>query len=393
MSPLLRSAVLTLVLGLGLAMQAAESWAPGGDEAADLEAGMGDSAGISQAEKEGISSERLALGGTFSNNLGYTLYEGRSTRDNLLADQMQAFVYLDSRLREDARMFFKAKLGYSPISQAVGVSGTVAPQPSVSLEEMKLSYNLKKAVFVTLGRQKIKHGSARFWNTTDFLNLSARDYFLPVDERPGVDMLKLHAPFGATNVYGMGTFGGADNPEKLGAYGRVESGYKGLGSVLGGGEVAVSGMARKDEITRYGLDVSQGLGDFDVYGEAAAGWEYHTDQWLAAFTTGISYEWKYTDKETMTFQVEYFRREAGVHYGAFMLYVPKPAGLTDWSWIFYTLACIQDDSRLSRLDTVWQMTRDISQRIYVSAPWGMPESSLRPPYAGGQAGWRTDVIF
>ena len=59
-----------------------------------------------------------------------------------------------------------------------------------------------------MGLQRIKWGSGRFWNPTDFLNQQRKDPLDFFDKRLGVAMLKLHLPLEAQgwNIYGIVDF-------------------------------------------------------------------------------------------------------------------------------------------------------------------------------------------
>ena len=57
----------------------------------------------------------------------------------------------------------------------------MAPQanPAVILDQLYLRFDILRTVFVTVGRQKMKWGTAHVWNPTDALNAQKRDPLQP----------------------------------------------------------------------------------------------------------------------------------------------------------------------------------------------------------------------
>ena len=91
----------------------------------------------------------------------------------------------------------------------------------VDLQELRISANISHEIFFTIGRQKVKYGAAKFINPTDFLNPVPFDFFLPSDERSGVDIVKMQIPSGTANLYAAGVAG---NPT-TGNHGFMLDGY------------------------------------------------------------------------------------------------------------------------------------------------------------------------
>ncbi len=426
-----------LLLGAGLwAGQA--SWMPGGDvNLGDMERALGAapapetstaagaseveglsaSGGISGAEKALVESNNLQIGGTLSSEADQTFLEGSTPDHFTFSNPNAAFLYLDSRLQQDVRVFARAELFEDPTgltsSQTYGLpfglTGTASPQglsapasdnASVSLQELKLMTDFGRKVFLTLGRQKVKYGAAAFFNPTDFLNAQGNDFFLPADVRPGVDMLKAQVPVGADNFYLAGLLDGATNGDRVGAYARAEIAYPGLGDLVGAGETSFSALARKDAPSKVGFDLSQALLDLDAYFEGAffpnpAWGQPNQSRFLGGYSTGFSYEWRYADRDTNTLnlQAEFAQAGAAYEYGVLALALPQPGMLKDITFSSTNLYSFMDQSGLSRLDAVYQFTPDLSGRIYGQAHWGVVGGVFRQPTQLAELGARYDVSF
>src|SRR5581483_7163838 len=223
------------------------------------------------------------IGGTLSSEADYYIRNGVPLTQDIVSNPDILFLYLDSKLENDARVFARLRAFYDP----TGISGGTPAQASltnpygfgsgtnenlqVSLQELRISANIGHQFFFTIGRQKVKYGAAKFFNPTDFLNSQPFNFFLPSDERPGVDMVKMQIASGTNNLYLFGLTGNPSSRNPSGGYFRDELGYNGVGSLLGSGEISLSGFLPKDQPGRAGFDLSQAVGDLDVYFEGAAG--------------------------------------------------------------------------------------------------------------------------
>jgi len=365
------------------------------------------------AEKT-TKEEVIQIGGTFSTEGDLYIQDGVSLFDNTASNPNILFLYLDSKLASDSRVFVRGRLFYDP----TGVSGAGTSSFSnpyglgdgsnenlrVSLQELKLSANIDRKVFFTFGRQKVKYGSAKFFNPTDFLNSQPLNFFLPSDERPGVDMVKMHIPSGTANLYAAGLIGNPSSGNPSGGYLRGEWGYDGIQDFLGAGEISLSGFLPKNQapqtvfdlsrVAKAGFDISQAVGDFDVYFEGAAGQD-STGDWKAAYSAGAGWTVRYADRSsnTLTLQAEYAKVGAYGEFGVFSLYLPEPGSLKDITFVETNLYDFLGCSGLSRLDVIYQFTEQISGRIYGSGHWGDLGGVFHLPGQVAELGTRLDVNF
>ncbi len=354
-----------------------------------------------------VKEENLQIGGTLSDEADLYLQNGVPLDQNTATNPNILFLYLDSKLENDARVFARVRSYYDPtgltggntnassFTNPYGFGNGSSDNLSVSLQELRVSANIGHEVFFTIGRQKVKYGTAHFFNPTDFLNAQAFNFFLPTDERTGVDMIKAHLPVGTANFYAAGLAGNPTTGKQSGGYLRSEVAYDGVaGDLLGAGEFSLSGWFPKDQPGRLGFDLSQAVEDFDVYVEGAAG-QNTAGSWEDALSSGFTWEVKYADRDTntVTFEGEYFQAGALAEYGVFAVDLGGPWGLNDITFIETNLFNFIDQSGLSRLDTVCQFSDRISGRVYASAPWGTVGGSFYLPGEIAQTGVRMDVNF
>ncbi len=359
------------------------------------------------ASKGLFSEGTVQIGGTLSTEGDYYIQENVPFLENTAINPNILFLYLDSKLENDARVFARIRTFYDPTGISGGTPGFssltnpygfgtgTSDNLSITLQELRISANIAKQVFFTIGRQKVKYGAAHFFNPTDFLNPQPFNFFLPTDERTGVDMIKAHIPSGITNFYAAGIFGNPTTGNQSGGYFREEVGYNALaGDLLGGGEISFSGYLPRYQPGKAGFDISQAVGDMDLYFEGAAG-QGADGSWKDAVSAGFTWGLKYGDRDTNTLNFEGEYSQAGnlAEYGVFGFQLGGPWGLNDITFVETNLFNFLDQSGLSRLDTVCQFSERISGRVYVSGHWGDKGGTLYLPGQVAETGTRLDVNF
>jgi len=362
------------------------------------------------------AEENTQIGGTLSTEADYYLQKGTSLDQDLISNPNILFLYLDSKLENDNRVFARIRAFYDPTGVSSGnpnASSYTNPYGfglqnsdnlSVQLQELRVSANLAHEVFLTIGRQKVKYGAAKFFNPTDFLNSQPYDFFLPSDERTGVDMVMAQIPSGTANLYLTGLPGNPTNGNPAGGYFRGEVGYDSF-AFLESGEISLSGYLPKGQPGRGGFDISQGIGDLDAYFEGAAGQDT-TGNWKGAFSTGASWEIRYAEEQsqTLTLEAEYanyptlsagssFGSYSSTQFGIFALNLASPFKWTDMTFAETNLYDFNGQSGYSRLDAICQFTDRIDGRAYVSAPWGNTGGTFSQTNLLAQTGARMDVSF
>ncbi len=360
--------------------------------------------------------ENTQIGGTLSTEADAYLQKNIPLDQDVVSNPNILFLYLDSKLENDSRVFARIRTFYDPTgissgnptassyTNPYGFGNGTSDNLSTQLQELRISTNISHEIFFTIGRQKVKYGAAKFFNPTDFLNSQPYDFFLPSDERTGVDMVKMQIPSGTSNLYVAGLTGNPTYGNPAGGYFRGEVGYDSLG-FLESGEFSISGYLPKGQSGRGGFDISQGVGDLDVYFEGAAG-QNSSGGWEGAFSTGAGWETKYGDRqtETVTFEAEFsdyptvstgssFETFSATQFGIFAIDLAGPGGLTDITFAETNLYDFNGQSGYSRLDTVCQFTNRISGRVYISAPWGSTGGTFNEGSLLAQTGARMDVNF
>jgi hypothetical protein len=355
-----------------------------------LEAGMAEAP--DDRSIEAMLSEAydpLTLGARFTLRLQYADYgdayanaEDDAFTPAELSSPMLVDLYLDGRPTERLRAFVGARVE----QDFVGAS-EFFDLPLVRLDEAWLKFDLGSSVYLTVGKQRVKWGAARFWNPTDFLNRERLDPLSVVDLRLGVPLVKVHVPFetAGVNVYGLALLDGAETLAQVGGAGRVEW-------AVGPSEVSASVAGRKDAPFRVGVDVSAGVGPFEVRGEAAAvrdvergrwvgRWDPDTgetptrvagDDWAPQAVGGIEWGVPYGDDDTLYVTGEYFYNGEGYDDGALMAWlagtgeyqplyvarhyagvnvaVPAPGSWDDHTFLLSGLMSVSDGSAFVRFD-------------------------------------------
>jgi hypothetical protein len=326
---------------------------------------LGGPAAQSRFDTDEDKSDALKVGGTlYLNGYGYW-QEGRAFEKGSFSAPALLDAYLDGRPTDRLRAFALGRLQYDPTrpagststdsaslsqssssSSLVGLTPSTPANPSVVLDQLWLRFDIARKIYVTVGRQKVRWGTARFWYPTDFLNSQPRDVLNPFDVRLGVNMVKLHVPVESLgwNFYGYGLLDAVSvsssgiTVDQLGGAARAEF-------VLGPAELGLDGLWQKGRRPRYGVDLSAALGPIDFYAEVAFRdsrdfvlFDYPKDltldnlvskfgdiqsyrpkngdtrfgaQVMALASGGLSWQFNYTEKNTAVLALEYFYNPAG----------------------------------------------------------------------------------
>jgi hypothetical protein len=373
--------------------------------------------GIISREKE----DPLRVGGLLYLRAQVFSQEDTAPGDFRLVSPNLLDVFLDVRPNDRVRGFALGRLSYDPtldsgasplpgvppaVVQALGVS---QQNPRGNLDQLWVNFDVGHTVFVTAGKQHVKWGVGRLWNPTDFLHREPRNPLDPFDVRTGVTMVKAHLPWEARgwNLYGVALledprYGGGSAAGKLAgvpAGGRAEI-------VLGTVELGADALAGKGARPRWGVDVSAGVGDFDLHAEAAFGaararWRVvnpSADPLLGRYAlvqpegpspqvvAGGTWAHKYSDQDSVTVGAEYFFQDSGYtdphvypflffgapalgptgfarqdpsaftsfhlgrHYAGAFVDLPSPGSWNDTTFTLSALGNLSDKSGVIRLD-------------------------------------------
>lgn len=299
--------------------EVAPSAKAGAAEPSAEELGDARMSGAAVENKELLEKDRTQIGGFFytRNGLGYS--QGTKISDLSLSTSTLMDTYIDSRPSDRLRAFVRGRVSYNPLADVgTSVSALAGPMMNAfgsssctgevcpSLVEAWTKFDIARRVFVTLGKQPVRWGATRIWNPVDVVNTQRRNPLALFDERAGVPMLKLHAPFDAflrSNLYGIVLLDNAVALDKLGFAGRYEF-------LAGPAEVGLSALARSGADTKVGADISSSVGDIDVAAEFGAVLAHGDFRWQAA--ADVSYTWAYADDDNLTIGLEYFHNDQGV---------------------------------------------------------------------------------
>lgn len=357
-------------------------------------------------------ADTMAIGGRLFMQVIQSIREDNDINSADLSSPNLLDVYLDARPTDRVRTYVRGRVthDFTVREGEVGALGQAQDQTRVDLNQLWLKFDIGRVVFVTLGRQPIRWGSARFWNPTDFMNQTIRDPLAVFDVRGGVSLLKLHIPLESEgwNFYIIGDFEGASTAGQVGGAVRMEY----LFDVT---EIALSASARQDNPYRIGLDISTSLGLFDFHVEGAVRYNDKTTYWDGSFdpyafkvptAQDRSGEWltqvaanvelglKYSDEDSVYLGVEYLFNQtgygyrngdllpwmifqgqyrplyAGQHYGAFYVNLPSPGSWNDTTFILSNLGNLSDLSFQTRFDYRVNVLTYLSLNTFATVHYG-----------------------
>ncbi|MFW6053366.1 MAG: hypothetical protein ACOC9J_00995 [Persicimonas sp.] len=363
----------------------------------------------------------LDIGGGLFSQLQYSVLEEGSPETFPLSQPNILDVYLDARPNDRLRVFAEGRVTHTP----TGTSELLSPisrevEPTqVALDELWLKFDVDRTVYVTAGRQHLRWGVGRFWYPNDFLFEQRRDPLAIFDVRTGADIIKAHFPLESLgwNFYAVVNLQEAGSPQDVGGAARAEF-------LAGLTEFALSAAAKKDDPLQLGLDVSTGLGWFDVRAALTLLHDVDTPffrgesnfqdfdeialdnlneleipeafsregDWIPRALVGAEVGLPYGDDDTLYLGAEYFFNDAGYsdpeiypwlifngafrplytgrHYASVYALLPSPGRFDDSSFSLATLGNLSDRSFLSRLDYSVTVLTHLRAFAFGSFSWG-----------------------
>ncbi|HVI95709.1 MAG TPA: hypothetical protein VM753_16975 [Anaeromyxobacter sp.] len=306
-----------------------------------------------EAIERAAEAEPLRIGGLIYLRAQTLWQEGESPRDWFLSSPNLTDLYLDVRPNDRVRGFVLGRLFYDPtivtggsasagaatLAPPITIAGLGSVQPTSNpygvLDQLWITSDIGRTVFVTAGRQHVKWGVGRFWNPTDYLHPIRRDPLAVFDVRTGSSMVRLQLPWEARgwNLYGVAMAEDvAGAPIPVNTLGRVAWGGR-AEAVLGTVELGADALVQQDHRPRFGVDASAGIWDLDIYAEAALRTGTDYPRWrevnpaatilggrYAAFqpqgftpfvVAGGTWTIKYSDEDSLTLGAEYAWNEVG----------------------------------------------------------------------------------
>jgi hypothetical protein len=356
------------------------------------------------------SENALALGGQLFLRMNGSFREETAVAEAAVGAPSLLDAFADVRPNDRVRGFAQLRFTFDPTispGETSPLGFTVKPF-DLQLAQAWTKFDLGRVAYVTVGRQRIRWGTGRFWNPTDFINQEIRNSVDFFDQRVGVDLVKVHFPFEQLgwNLYLIGTFDGLDVLGESGLAARAEF-------VIGEAELALSSFVKRDAPLRFGADASAGIGLFDVKGEVVFSrglgrrlfegdldFENGTlpeevdveDQWWFQGVFGAEASFKYTDTDTFSFGAEYFYNQAGYdsaslypflflnsaftplytgrHYAAVYAFAAGPFSWDELNLTASTIANLSDRSVLSRFDVQVLLLQYLTLNVFVAGHWG-----------------------
>jgi hypothetical protein len=197
---------------------------PAGAEGVPAELAPVDTAAL--YDRADAANDRTVIGGRFFNQNQASFRDGEPFGRAGLSAPTLLDVYLDGRPNDRVRVYARGRVSYDPtlVDGASTVPGAAAQPLTTQLDQLWLKWDAYRRVFFTLGRQRVKWGSGRFWNPTDFLNAQRLNSVAILDTRLGATLFKVHVPVESLgwNFYALANLTGASRPDDAGAAVRGE---------------------------------------------------------------------------------------------------------------------------------------------------------------------------
>ncbi|MGC6416664.1 MAG: hypothetical protein ACON3Z_06090 [Bradymonadia bacterium] len=356
------------------------------------------------------NQDPLVIGGSLFLRTMSRLTDDMAVADMPLSQTAQVFLYGDARPTERIRAFVRGRFDHNLVDATQGTgfaTDFTTPQDGRTralVDQLWLKFDLDRTVFLTLGQQPIRWGSARIWNPTDFVNAQRRDPLAIFDIRPGVPLVKAHIPLekSETNIYLIGQFDGAETISQTGGVFRIEQ-------TIAQSELSAMVSARQEQPLRLGLDYSLGVGLFELRFEGAAISGDHRHRWSGNFNpdlanlqlperSSVEYEYQgtagaewtipYGDSDSAFWTVEYFYNQLGYdgselypwlalsgeltplylgrHYVATNLALPRPGSWNETTILTSAIMNLSDQTAVLRLDLQWQLLTRLRLFTYIA---------------------------
>lgn len=406
----------------------------------------------------------LKIGGLFYMRAAASSYEGQSIKNVRFSAPTLVDGYFDARPNDQLRGMLVARLNYDPTLGTSGVSffpglptSAPPPNPAVGIDQLWLRFDIARTVFVTAGRQHVHWGVGHVWAPTDYLTPQRRDPLAPFDQRLGASMLKLHVPWESQgwNFYAVGMFdsafatagqitaggSGTFDPAATAANNQVSANTPsanflgGIGGatraevVIGKTEVGIDAVFQLNRRPRFGVDLSSGIGPFDVYVDvgfhqgSSSGDRplYRFKDSVSAFDPtlkfveqvdaytpsgmviqavgGASYTFVFNDNDTLVLGGEYFYNSIGYddtslypalilnggfqpfytgrHYAALTATLVSPGDWDKVTFNFSTLGNLSDRSFISRLDFFVRVLTYLQVEAFAAVHYGNAGGEFR----------------
>lgn len=274
-------------------------------------------AGPVRERRDLLDDDKLQLGGLLYLRNGLFIDDTHRWSRQAFTNSNLTDIYFDARPNDRVRGFIRGRMLYSPVTSGgqsnafLGLGDTSEPV-QMQLDQLWLKFDIEHRVYITVGAQHVRWGATRLWNPVDAIYATRRNPLTLFDQRTGLPMLKLHAPFevagNSWNAYLIALADEATDLAHMGVAARLEA-------VVGTAEVGLTASKRFDAWPRLGLDLSAGVWEFDLTGEFGLRFDDDGDpHWQAS--GGLSWSFHINDEDVVIIGSEYFHNPAGHSTGA-----------------------------------------------------------------------------
>jgi len=377
-----------------------------------------------QASEELPPNNPLTIGGLLYLRTQLSASEGQPPSHYLLSAPFLLDTYLDARPNDRVRGYVLVRTEWDPTYNPAqptqyGLTLTPVANPDFLIDQMWIKFDVAREVFVTVGRQHVKWGTAHFWFPNDLLNPVKLQPLAVFDQRTGVTMVKANLPLSDEdlNLYAMGLFEGLQQANEFGKLGGALRAEYVLGTV----ELGLDMVSTLGQHNRYGGDISFGIWDFDLYAEGALTNERDNPLWQetvapdfspapgqpASFgsyqlsnpslyqpqvVAGLNYSLRYGNNRVLTFGGEYFYNGLGYstpsiypwllvnnaatffylgqQYAGLYVLADKPGSWYNSTFNFSTLSNLSDHTFISRIDFFQTVLTHLRVEAFVDVHYG-----------------------
>jgi hypothetical protein len=270
-----------------------------------------------QERRDLLDDDKLQLGGLLYLRNGLFIDDEHRWSRQAFTNSNLTDIYFDARPNDRVRAFIRGRMLYTPVNanaQSSAFQGFASQTDPVQmqLDQLWLKFDLAHRVYVTAGAQHVRWGATRLWNPVDAIYATRRNPLTLFDQRTGLPMLKLHAPFEVAgnnwNGYLIALADEATDLAHMGVAARLEA-------VVSTAEVGLTASKRFERKARYGLDLSAGIWEFDLTGEFGLRFDDDGDaHWQAS--GGLSWSFHINDEDIVIVGSEYFHNPDGYESGA-----------------------------------------------------------------------------
>ena len=237
-----------------------------------------------------LKGKHLGFSGQINANLGYINYSrdsdwllGYKIKNHVpvydadqLSNQISADLFVDIRLTKGIKGFLSLGVNYYPdgidvVNWIYNLENPGPPPEKISflskeyiqlnIKEFFVDTNWNNKAYFRIGKQYLKWGQGYFWNPTDFINLSYKDFFNMNAIQEGVFGAKITIPSGVKqNIYLFANMNNVKNFSSASLAGKYEFLIKNT-------EMSFSTLIQKSQTPFFGFDITGRMWQLDYHGE------------------------------------------------------------------------------------------------------------------------------